>query len=48
VFTLLLLVLGLGAGVQANAAVTPSSQSSSTNGCIVVPALELAACLARF
>ena len=38
VITLLLLVLGLGAGQQANAS---SSTASGTNGCVVVPSLQL-------
>jgi hypothetical protein len=42
--TFLLLLLGLGAGTQANA----TSGGSSTNGCVVVPSLQLAACLGRF
>jgi len=46
--TFLLLLLGLGAGTQANADLVPASQNTSTNGCVVVPSLELAACLARF
>jgi hypothetical protein len=48
--TLLLLVLslGFGLGTHANAAPKRSSGGTSTNGCIVVPPLELAACLGRF
>jgi hypothetical protein len=52
--TILLLLLGAGAGVQANATpappvtINPEASETSTNGCVVVPPLELAACLARF
>jgi hypothetical protein len=50
VITFVLLVLGIGAGVQANAASVGSAATpgTSTNGCVVVPSLELAVCLARF
>jgi hypothetical protein len=41
-----LVLLGLGAGMQANAA--PASGSTKNNGCIVVPSVELAVCLGRF
>jgi hypothetical protein len=50
VITSLLVLLGAGAGVQANAAPAPkiTAPATSTNGCVVVPALEVAVCLSRF
>lgn len=52
VLTFVLVLLGLGAGIEANAAPTstaiPATPSSSTNGCVVVPSLDLAVCLGRF
>ena len=50
VLSSLILLLGLGAGVQANAASAPKANVPTTanNGCVVIPSLELAACLARF
>jgi hypothetical protein len=49
VITSLVLLLGLGAGMQANAAPALPSTATTTpnNGCIVVPSLELALCLGR-
>jgi hypothetical protein len=41
---LLLVLLGLGAGAQANA---KPPVTTPNNGCVVVPPLELAACLGR-
>jgi hypothetical protein len=47
--TFVLLLAGVGAGVQANAdPVTPATPATSNNGCVVVPSLEIAACVARF
>ncbi|HEV3227591.1 MAG TPA: hypothetical protein VGZ52_12175 [Acidimicrobiales bacterium] len=48
--TLLLVVLGaaFGIGTSAQAAPAAVTTSTSTNGCIVVPSLQLAACLNRF
>jgi hypothetical protein len=46
VITFLLLLLGLGAGTQANAQSTQGS--TSTNLCVKVPPLQIATCLARF
>ena len=45
VITFLLVLFGLGAGMQADAATAPDTR---TNGCVVVPSLELAVCIARF
>jgi hypothetical protein len=54
--TFVLALLGLGAGVQANAAPhTPhvphvpnvSIPTTANNGCVVVPSLHVAVCLAR-
>jgi hypothetical protein len=47
VITFLLVLFGLGAGLQADAATT-AAPSTSTNGCVVVPSLQLAVCLNRF
>jgi len=44
--------LGVGAGVEANAApattASTATPATSTNGCVVVPSLNLAVCLGRF
>jgi len=49
VVAMLLFVLGAAAGIsQANAAPRETITTSSTNGCVVVPPLKLAACLGRF
>ena len=45
VITFVLLMLGLGAGLHADAASTPPT---STNACVVVPSVQLAVCLGRF
>ena len=46
VLTFLLMLLGLSVAAQADT--PPEDSGTSTNGCVVVPPLELAACLARF
>jgi hypothetical protein len=46
VITFLLIALGMGAGLQADAA--PASPTTSNNGCVVVPSLSLAFCVPRF
>jgi hypothetical protein len=43
VITFVLLLFGLAAGAQANAA-----PQTNTNGCVVVPPLQLAVCINRF
>jgi len=48
VITCLLALLGTGAGMQAGASTVPEAGGTKTNGCVVVPSLELAVCISRF
>ncbi len=44
-----LVLFGLGAGIEAStASAAAEAPASSTNACVVVPSLNLAACLGRF
>ena len=48
VITSVMALLGVGASMHANAADVPEAGGTRSNGCVVVPSLELAVCIARF